>query len=130
FGSEMKKRKRVPAFFLLFGIAFALIWFVLWLPKSKIALDSARSNPVWAWNHGSPEMQRVAAQKLAGMIEPGSDLKEVIDLIGPGSLGWPERFDRDYSGESAIGFNVRSWYNNGLDIHYRDGRVVGVSYYD
>lgn len=77
----MKKRKRVPAFFLLFGIAFALIWFVLWLPKSKIALDSARSNPVWAWNHGSPEMQRVAAQKLAGMIEPGSDLKEVIDLM-------------------------------------------------
>lgn len=47
-----------------------------------------------------------------------------------GIAGWPERFDEEdrSAGESAIGFNVRSWYNNGLDIHYRDGRVVGVSY--
>ena len=33
-------------------------------------------------------MQRVAAQKLVGIIEPGSDMSEVIELIGPGSLGW------------------------------------------
>ena len=75
-------------------------------------------------------MQRIAAQQLVDKIEPGSDMMGVVELIGPGSLGWPGRFERDYSGESAIGFNVRSWYNNGLAIHYREGKVVGVSYYD
>lgn len=75
-------------------------------------------------------MQRIAAQQLVDKIERGSDMRDVVELIGPGSLGWPERFDRDYSGESVVGFNVRSWYNNGIDIHYREGKVAGVSYYD
>jgi len=131
FGSkEMKKRKKIPVFFSAFGIVFLLIWFTLWLPKSDFAKRYAKDHPEWAWRHGSPEMQRSAAQVLQRQILPGTDIESVVDLLGPGADQWPEKFERSFEGESVVGFNVRARYNNGLDIHYLDGKVVSVSYYD
>lgn len=75
-------------------------------------------------------MQREAAQTLQGQIMPGTDMNDVVSMIGPGSLGWPKLFRRDYSEEGVISFNVRSWYNNGLDIRFQDGKVVSVYYFD
>ncbi|MEA3209329.1 MAG: hypothetical protein QOE70_2386 [Chthoniobacter sp.] len=75
-------------------------------------------------------MQRHAAQVLVIRIKPGMSFQEVLDILGPGSSEWPRIKDHKLQPEETISFNVRSWYNNGIDVGFRDGRVVTTFYYD
>lgn len=56
---------------------------------------------------------------------------EVVSLLGPGSSDWP-RLNQwtKPDGILHVEFNVRSWYNNGLEVEFKEGRVVKVFYYD
>jgi hypothetical protein len=74
-------------------------------------------------------MQRSAAYTLKDRIV-GMEIDAVVGLLGPGASGWPQRYQRDFGRDGVVGFNVRSWYNNGLDVSYEGGKVVSVFYYD
>ena len=75
-------------------------------------------------------MQRYAAQVLITRIEPGMSFQQVLDILGPGSSDWSRIKEHKPQPEETISFNVRSWYNNGIDVGFRDGRVVSTFYYD
>ena len=118
-------------------------WIVLILLLSSLAilcfLTSAwafavprvgRNYPEWAWRYGTAQMQRYAAQILITRIKPGMSYPEVLNILGPGSSEWPRLKDHKLQPEETISFNVRSWYNNGIDVGFRDGRVVSTFYYD
>ncbi len=89
-----------------------------------------RRFPEWAWQHGTPDMQRSAAQVLVTRIKPGTTFQEVLGILGPGSADWPRLKNLQLAPEQTVGFNVRANYNNGIDVGFRDGRVVSTFYYD
>jgi hypothetical protein len=113
-------------------ISLVLIVALLWLASVIWAFAEpciGRNCPEWAWQHGTPEMQRSAALVLKDQIM-GMDIKAVVALLGPGADGWPERYSQDFTGDGVVGFNVRASYKNGLDVSYEDGKVVFVFYFD
>jgi len=86
--------------------------------------------PKLAWRYGTPEMQRYAAQVLIHRIQPGMTYAEVVEILGKGSSEWPALKERKLGPEETVSFNVRSWYNNGVDVYFRNGKVISTSYYD
>jgi hypothetical protein len=89
-----------------------------------------RSFPEWAWRHGTAEMQRFAAQTLIFRIQTGMSFPEVLEILGPDSAGWPRLKTHQLQFDGAVGFKVRAGINNGIDVGFRNGRVVSVFYYD
>ena len=89
-----------------------------------------QTSPEMAWRYGTPEMQRYAAQMLVKDIKPGMTSHQVFDILAPGSSGWPIQKRVPLQHEAIIGFNVRAGYNNGIEVGFRNGRVVNVVYYD
>jgi hypothetical protein len=105
--------------------------FVLWAAWDFAEPRIAEHFPLFAWHHGSPLMQEIAVKELMKQIKPGMTYDEVLAILGPGSPGWPDYYkERKLAPEDCVGFNVRSWYNTGVAVCFRDGRVVSTYYYD
>ena len=127
--------QRIPQPRLGWLVAIALFGGValLWLVSIMCAFAEPRSGrqfPEWAWQHGTADMQRSAAQVLITRIKPGMTFQEVLGILGPGSADWPRIKSLQLAPEQTVGFNVRANYNNGIDVGFRDGRVVSTFYYD
>jgi hypothetical protein len=54
----------------------------------------------------------------------------VLAIIGPGSDDWPKLKTYKLNSEQTVGFNVRAGYNTGIDVGFRDGKVVNAVFYD
>lgn len=86
--------------------------------------------PKWSWRYGTSKMQRTAAMVLIKQITLGMSFNEAFEVLGPGCGDWPSIKNRKLRPEETVGFNVRANYNNGIDVGFRDGRVVTTFYYD
>jgi hypothetical protein len=75
-------------------------------------------------------MQADAAPILCERIKTGMTFQEVLQIIGPGSDDWPEANTYKLAPEQVVGFNVRADYNTGIDVHFLNGRVAAVFFYD
>jgi hypothetical protein len=56
--------------------------------------------------------------------------EQVYTILGKGAQDGDFLKNRKPRDGETISFNVRSWYNNGLDITFTNGVVSKVFYYD
>jgi|SRR5678816_1738624 hypothetical protein len=129
FLQRMPQPKGAWAVVLTMPVGLTLLWLL------SIVWDVAepcigRNFPDWAWQHGTPKMQQYAAPVLATRIKPGMTFQQVLDILGPGSRDWPAVQQRKLQPEDTVSVNIRSDYNNGIDIGFQDGRVTSTCYYD
>ena len=96
----------------------------------SVPIALAKMAPQTAWTYGSPILQGFAAKTLASRIQPGMPYDEVYAVLGNGALHGERLKGRKPRDGEIISFNVRSWYNNGLDITFTNGVVASVFYYD
>lgn len=93
----------------------------------------AKHAPSWAWTHGNSEMQKIAMKELIMEIKTGKEIKDVVNLLGPGSRDWPSKYThvgREDDNHGMIAFGVRSESNIGIIVTYSDGKVIKVEIYD
>ena len=95
-----------------------------------VPMSIAKAIPRTAWTYGPPSMQRFAAKQLAGKIIPGMSFDHVYAVLGKGALSGEQLKGKVPREGETVSFNVRSWYNNGLDVRFTNGVVSTVSYYD
>lgn len=95
-----------------------------------VPMAAAKAMPQTAWTYGPPQMQRFAAKALASQIVPGMTFDQVYAVLGEGALGGEKLKSKIPGEDETVSFNVRSWYNNGLDVRFTNGVVSTVSYYD
>lgn len=95
-----------------------------------VAVTAVKSAPRFAWRYGPPDLQSFAAMELAKQIYPSMTFEQVYDLVGKGALNGNQLKGRKLLETETISFNVRSWYNNGLDVTFTNGVVSAVFYYD
>lgn len=101
---------------------FAGGWFYANIPKLY---------PLWAWEHGTTEMQVSAAHKLVKDIHPGDDFREVALKLRPGSAGGDLPYDgRNYVKYTVVTFDVRADVSVGIEVWVRDNRVVSACIHD
>jgi hypothetical protein len=118
---------------LVIGFVILALPSLFLLPQSLIRTVEYRLGtrfPVWSWQHGTTLMQRAAADVLVTRIEPGMSYREVLGIIGPGSQNWSVDKDRQLGPEDGVSFNIRDDGNDGIDVDFRDGKVVAAGRYD
>ena len=104
------------------GAILAGCWFYASIP---------RLYALWAWEHGTTEMQISAAHKLVREIHPGDDFEEVARKLEPGSAGGDFPYDRRQFVKHTMGtFDVRADVSVGIQVYVRDNRVVSVDIHD
>ena len=120
-------RRIAIAAFLLFVVVVLVNWR---FPCAMLAYTTAKAAPQFAWTYGPPGLQSFAAKELATRIVPGMTFEEVYAVIGKGAKDGSQLKGRKLQKNETISFNVRSSYNNGLDVTFTNGVVAAVSYYD
>jgi hypothetical protein len=125
--NNKSKLRRKATRWLASGLA-GLFLTSMFLPKAEVVIG--QHCPMFAWRHGTAEMQRYAAQVLIARIKPGMSYQQALEILGPGSADWPALKSRQLSPEEIVGFNVRADHNSGVEIGFRNGRVVNALYYD
>src|ERR1051325_9453398 len=88
FVQRMPQPKPAWAIFVTLIGSVTLLW-LLSLAWEFAEPRIGQSFPNWSWQHGTPQMQRYAAQVLATRIKPGMTFQQVLDILGPGSADWP-----------------------------------------
>jgi hypothetical protein len=110
------------------GITFLVIVMeVIWFTASDVV---ANRWPEWSWRNGSSSMQRTAAVQLVKSVSRDVSVDDVILRLGPGSKGWPTRFQAPRGDPGEIAFNIRSGDNWGICVKYEKGRVQSAEIYD
>ena len=88
---------------------------------------SVSKDPTLMWKSGNPRLQERSIPMLMAKLQLGMTEEEVWKVMGEPPPGpRPARSD----GRVEYSFNVNSWYNRGLDLSFRDGRLVRVDEYD
>ena len=114
----MKKKNLM--LILLFSVAFITLGVVAFgfLPLAA---------PGLAWRTRCPYMQEMAIPHLMKRLHIGMTYDEMINVMGlPGET--KRNIQKD--GTESYSYNVNSWYNCGIDVTLKDGRITGVSEYN
>ena len=83
--------------------------------------------PSLAWRTRCPDMQEAAIPYLKERLHIGMTYDEMVEVMGdPPAPG--RRIRRDQ--QEFYSYNVNSWYNRGIDITLKDGRIVDIFEYD
>ena len=115
----MKKRS-VLLTLLLFvvGIVFLAIGTLVILPVVA---------PSLAWRTRCPDMQEAAIPHLKKRLHIGMTYNEMVRVMGePDGPG--RQLQKD--GREFYSYNVNSWYNRGIDITLKEGRIIDIFEYD
>ena len=114
----MKKKNLM--LILLFSVAFITLGVVAFefLPLAA---------PGLAWRTRCPYMQEMAIPHLMKRLHIEMTYDEMINVMGlPGET--KRNIQKD--GTESYSYNVNSWYNCGIDVTLKDGRITGVSEYN
>lgn len=86
------------------------------------------SNPTWMWKSGIVELQEMAIPQLKSQLHLGMTKEEVMRIMGglPCGGAGAKRWDDSI----LYSYNVNSWYNRGLDLTFRNDRLVEIFEYD
>ena len=113
-------KKKNPILILLFLLAFITLGVVAlgFLPVAA---------PGLAWRTRCPYIQEMSIPHLMNRLHVGMTYDEMIDV-----MGLPEGTRRNIQkdGTEFYSYNVNSWYNCGIDVSLKDGRITGVSEYN
>jgi hypothetical protein len=72
-------------------------------------------------------MQEAAIPHLKKRLHIGMTYNEMVEVMGePPAPG--RRVERDQ--QEFYSYNVNSWYNRGIDITLKDGRIINIFEYD
>ena len=83
--------------------------------------------PSLAWRTRCPDMQEAAIPYLKERLHIGMTYDEMVEVMGdPPAPG--RRIRRDQ--QEFYSYNVNSWYNRGIDITLKDGRIINIFEYD
>lgn len=83
--------------------------------------------PSLAWRTRCPDMQEAAIPYLKERLHIGMTYDEMVEVMGdPPAPG--RRIRRDQ--QEFYSYNVNSWYNRGIDITLKDGRIIDIFEYD
>ena len=83
--------------------------------------------PSLAWRTRCPDMQEAAITHLKKRLHIGMTYNEMVEVMGePPAPG--RRLRRDQ--QEFYSYNVNSWYNRGIDITLKDGRIIDIFEYD
>lgn len=83
--------------------------------------------PSLAWRTRCPDMQEAAIPHLKKRLHIGMTYNEMVEVMGePPAPG--RRILRDQ--QEFYSYNVNSWYNRGIDITLKDGRIIDIFEYD
>ena len=83
--------------------------------------------PGTAWRTRWPDMQEMAIPHLMKRLNIGMTYDEMTDVMGLPE-GRKRKIQKD--GVELYSYNVNSWYNRGIDITLKDGRIVNIFEYD
>lgn len=114
----MKKKKLM--LILLFPLAFITLGVVALGFLPVVA-------PGLAWRTRWPYMQEMSIPHLMKRLHIGMTYDEMIDV-----MGLPEGTRRNIQkdGSEFYSYNVNSWYNCGIDVTLKDGRITYVLEYN
>ena len=114
----MKKRNVILA--LLFPLAVVILIVVVLVFLPMVA-------PSLAWQTRWPDMQEMAIPRLMKRLHIGMTYDEMTDVMG---LPDGTRRNIQKNGMEFYSYNVNSWYNRGIDITLKDGRITKIFEYD
>ena len=87
--------------------------------------------PTVSWRYGTPKMQSRVIQAMSGKIEKGMTYDQVKAILGPGSAGWPDGFEKELDQSQVTkSFNIRAGWNVGVDVTFLSNRVIYASPYN
>ena len=83
--------------------------------------------PSLAWRTRCPDLQEAAIPHLKERLHIGMTYDEMVEVMGEpaGSRRQVRKDQREF-----YSYNVNSWYNRGIDITLKDGRIVDIFEYD
>ena len=100
------------------GIVFLAIGTLVILPVVAASL---------AWRTRCPDMQEAAIPHLKKRLHIGMTYNEMVEVMGePGGSG--RQLQKD--GREFYSYNINSWYNRGIDITLKEGRIIDIFEYD
>ena len=83
--------------------------------------------PSLAWRTRCPDLQEAAISHLMERLHIGMTYDEMVAVMGePPAPGRRLRSDQ----QEFYSYNVNSWYNRGIDIWLKDGRIIKIFEYD
>ena len=100
--------------------------FYSWVVCGLAFLGLAKCFPYWSWQHGPAFMQKAAVPVLAAYVEIGMTFPQVLSILGRGSADWPTVQLRKLQPEDTVNFRARSEPNCGIDVLFREGKVIAV----
>ena len=103
------------------GIVVAVAGWVAWKALPSIA-------PTFAWRTKCPSLQEPAIRHLMKRLYVGMTYEEMVEVMGKPDGGLGRTVQKD--GTEFYSYNVNSWYNRGIDITLKNGRVVRIFEYD
>lgn len=114
----MKKRKMTLILLLSVTIAILSVTVLGFLPVAAAGL---------AWRTRWPDMQEMAIPYLMERLHVGMTYDEMVEVMGE-----PDGTGRKLQegGREFYSYNVNSWYNRGIDLTLKDGRIVDIFVYD
>ncbi len=89
--------------------------------------------PLWAWNHGTKEMQRRSMESIVRTIHSGDAMHDVVQKLGHGARGGMDKHrvaDDDFRAEGRIAFVSRFDANFGIIVTFQNGRVINAEAFD
>ena len=119
-GCRIVKKRGILLIVLLFvvGIVFLAIGTLVILPVVA---------PSLAWRTRCPDMQEAAIPHLKKRLHIGMTYNEMVEVMGePDGAG--RHLQKD--GREFYSYNVNSWYNRGIDITLKGGRIIDIFEYD
>ena len=108
-------------------LILSLFWAIIVLLAIGTVVILPVVAPSLAWRTRCPDMQEAAIPYLKERLHIGMTYDEMVEVMGdPPAPG--RRIRRDQ--QEFYSYNVNSWYNRGIDITLKDGRIIDIFEYD
>jgi hypothetical protein len=80
------------------------------------------------WRYGTPEMQANVIMSLTKHLYVGMSKDQVWGLLAPNAH--ITHSPNPEPGEESYSFNIRAGWNTGIDVTFKDGRLLSYDAYD